>query len=153
MRIWIVLVVWGLISCKEIKNCQLVEDTNYAIVRFYRADTLPKTVKEVAFLEILENDSTFYIHSMRDTLDDDTLTATAVFINPADTLVRYRFLTDSMDFLLQLTYDRHLRIYDDDCDPVYSFRLKSASSDEFDSVAILNPTLNKNISNNVEIFL
>ncbi|MFH6983921.1 hypothetical protein [Marinoscillum luteum] len=150
MRSGIVLMlgVWLVISCHEIKDCTLETSTDYAIVRFYRADTTVKTVKEVAFSKIYEPVSGYYISSM-----EDTVVAIGLFLNPADTRVTYLFETDSIDYELTMEYKPHLRIYYDECDPVYSFRLDTAYSPNFDSVDMVNNVLDKVVVTNLEIYL
>ncbi|MEQ8583936.1 MAG: hypothetical protein RIC30_15830 [Marinoscillum sp.] len=156
MRSGIVLMlgVWLAVSCQEIKDCTLETSTDYSVVRFYRADTTVKTVKEVAFMRIYEPDvSNYNISTMEDNIDDDTIVVTGLFLNPADTRVTYLFETDSIDYELTMEYKPHLRIYYDECDPVYSYKLDTAYSPNFDSVAMVNNVLDKVVTTNLEIYL
>lgn len=154
MRTGIVLVIWLLISCNEIKDCDLVNSREFAKVTFYRADTTVKTEKEVAFTEIAESGGAFYITSMeQDTTDDDTLFTVDLPVNPAETVVEYRFETDTADFELWLRYRKHLRIYYEECDPVYNFILDSVRATGFDSVVLAAPLLDVQNPTNVEIYL
>ncbi|WP_421892229.1 hypothetical protein [Marinoscillum sp.] len=150
MRSGIVLMlgVWLAVSCQEIKDCTLETSTDYSIVRFYRADTTVRTVKEVAFGKIYIAGDPDNILSM-----NDTVVVTGLFLNPADTRVTYLFETDSIDYELTMEYKPHLRIYYDECDPVYSYKLDTAYSPNFDSVVMVNNVLDKVVSTNLEIYL
>lgn len=146
--------IWLMLSCQEIKDCTLEPSTDYAVVRFYRGDTSVKTEKTVAFTRVYESEvSNYYISNMADTLEDDTVNVIGLYLNPVDTLVTYLFETDTITYELTMTYTPHLRIYYDECDPVYSYKLDTAYSPNFDSVAIFSEILDKNIPSNVEIYL
>lgn len=154
MRIGFVILVWLGISCNEVKDCDLVNSRQYAVVAFYRADTTVQTSKEVAFEIIFESEGKFYVTSMElDTLEDDTLIAVGLPVNPATNEVNYSFETDSMTFELYLHYRKHLRIYYEECDPVYNFILDSIRGTGFDSVAVIENLLDIQNQINVEIYL
>ena len=94
----------------------------------------------------------FYISSTQDTINDDTISVTGLFLNPVNESVTYIFETDSIDYDLTMEYTEHLRIYYDECDPVYSYKIDTAYSTTFDSVVIINPALDKIVPGNVEIY-
>lgn len=149
----LITALWLGISCQEIKDCTLETSTDFAIARFYHVDSAEQQSKTVAFRSITEQDVTdFYLTSMSDTLDDDTLNAIGLFINPQVEQVTYLFATDTINYELTLEYTPHLRIYYEECDPVYSFQLDTAYSTQFDSVVITNKFLDKIVPTNVEIY-
>lgn len=153
MRIWIVLLAWMVISCNEIEDCKISSSQDYAVVRFVWADSIPKTIREVAFTGIFEEDSMFYIRSMQDTLDDDTLTALVLPLNPADTEVSYYFFTDSVEYILNLSYSKKIEIFYQDCPPTFNYELDTAYSPNFDSVVVVGKPIESQIPVNVEIYL
>lgn len=153
MRFIIVLFFWTLISCTESRYCELASETDYAIVRFYRADTIVKTSRSVAFRSITEAGNQFYLQSMSDTINDDTLNAVALFVNPEVDQTSYIFVTDSITYELDLVYKKSLSIYDVECEPVYRYILDTLQSEQFDRVVLINPFLDLDINTNVEIYL
>tara|TARA_A100001015_G_C14912682_1_gene681089 strand:+ start:782 stop:1252 length:471 start_codon:yes stop_codon:yes gene_type:complete len=150
LAIWMVWLAW---SCQEIKDCELVTSTDFAIVGFFMADTSEQLAKTVAFSLIREESvDNFYISSTQDTIDDDTTEVVGLFLNPVAESVTYIFETDSINYDLTMEYTEHLRIYYDECDPVYSYKLDTVYSSTFDSVAIANRALDKIVPGNVEIY-
>ncbi|WP_421874652.1 hypothetical protein [Marinoscillum sp.] len=149
---FIIVGVWLAISCQEIKDCELESSREFAIVRFYRADTSVQVTKEVAFSLVTDPQSEYYISSTADTIDDDTVRVMGLWLNPQGTEVNYVMTTDSIDYELKILYTPHLRIYYDECDPVYSFKLDSVYSPNFDSVAIANRVLDLAVPTNVEVY-
>jgi hypothetical protein len=145
--------VW-LLSCQEIKDCELESSTDYAILRYYEADSVSQNTKTVAFINVSEVDVSAYVISSIFDSDstNDTVNAVALFTNPTDTLVKYLFETDSIIYDLTLDYKPHLRILYDECDPVYSYKLDTAYSTNFDSVVVRNNILDREVSTNIEVY-
>ncbi|MFY0605670.1 MAG: hypothetical protein JXR10_03085 [Cyclobacteriaceae bacterium] len=145
--------IWLMLSCQEIKDCGLESSTDYVIVKYYEADSVDKEVKTAAFTVVREeNNSLFVVSTMADTLEDDTVSLTGLFVNPNDTLVNYIFETDSINYNLTLDYKPHLRIYYDECDPVYSYVLDTAYSSNFDSVVLINNILDRAVDTHIEVY-
>ena len=137
----IITVVWAVFSCQEIKDCELETSRDYALVGFYEADSVDKEVKTVAFTQIAATDyHRYYISNVTDTLDDDTITATYLPLYSEAESITYSFDTDSLNYLLTIEYTLHLRIYYDECEPVFSYIIDTAYSDQFDSVAVIFDT-------------
>lgn len=133
-----------MISCQEIKDCDLESSRDYAIIGFFEADSVEKENKTVAFSSIYSPDyNLYYISSVADTLDDDTVSATGLYLYSEAEIITYAFNTDSINYELTIEYTPHLRIYYDECDPVYSYKIDTAYSNEFDSVAILYKPLDE----------
>lgn len=156
MRIGLILIIgiWLMISCQEIKECDLDTSTDYAIAGFYQFIDDEKEYDTILFDQITEKYSDlYYITSRADTTDDDTLSLVPLYLDPSDTVVTYVFETRDVDYELTMVYTKHLRIYYDDCDPVYSYKLDTAYSDEFDSVAIYSRLVDKQVSVNVELYI
>lgn len=145
--------IWLMLSCQEIKDCSLESSTDYVIVRYYDADSVDKEVKTVVFSFVGEENNTFsYLSSTADTTDNDTVSLNVLFVNPNDTLVNYIFETDSINYNLTLDYKPHLRIYYDECDPVYSYVLDTAYSSNFDSVVVINNILDRVVDTHIEVY-
>lgn len=143
-----------MISCNEIKDCELETSTDFAIVGFYRFIEDEKAFDTLVFDLIKEkNSDRFYISSTElDEIADDTISIVGLPLNPADTIVTYVFEREGVDHELTLVYTNHLRIYYDECDPVYSYKLDTAYGDQFDSVAIFNRVIDRAVASNVEIY-
>ncbi len=136
----LILGLWSVVSCQEIKDCELETSRDYAIVGFYESDSVEKEVKTVAFAKVYapDYDDYYYISSTSDTtLTDDTISATGLYLYSEAETIDYLFETDSINYSLTIEYTPHLRIYYDECDPVYSYKIDTAYSNEFDSVAII----------------
>lgn len=155
-----VFISWCAFACQEIKECQLETSSDYAWVKMYEADSASKTLKqEVAFDSVYTTgqfvntfQERFIVTTIADTIEDDTTNVFPVFLYNGGTEITYRFDTDSTDYDLTVRYIPHLRIYDPECDPVYSYKLDTAFSDTFDSVAVVNRVLDMEFSDNVEIY-
>lgn len=148
-----IFVLWLVFSCQEIKNCELESSTDYLITNFYRSDTSVQTSKTVAFTSIKSLESPYYLTSVLDTVDDDTLSAMVLFLNSEVKKTTYIFETESLDYELTIEYTPHLRIYYEECDPVFSYKIDTAYSDQFDSVVVVNPTLDWEVTKNLELYL
>ena len=136
---FLIIAIWAAISCQEIKDCELDSSRDYAIVGFYEADSADQYEKTVAFSKIHAPDYDFYaISTITDTTtSDDTISVTGLYLYSEEEIITYAFETDSIDYQLTIEYTPHLRIYYDECDPVYSYKIDTAYSDEFDSVAVI----------------
>lgn len=137
--------IWLVISCQEIKECELETSREAAIVRFYSIDTV-ENVREVAF------DRIDVFNSYDTTLQGDTISLIGLPLNPRTKQITYQFTVDTLEYLLTMEYTPHLRIYYDECDPVYSYKLDTAYSNEFDSVVVANKVLDYAVPTNVEIY-
>ncbi|WP_258100256.1 hypothetical protein [Marinoscillum pacificum] len=153
--LFIVIGVWlAIASCQEIKDCELESSTEYAWVYFYEADSVEQYEKTVAFSLVQEESSEYYLFS---TLDDDTVaydttTYMPLLLNGETHEVKYLFDTDSIQYELTMLYEPHLRIYYDECEPVYSFKLDSVYSPDFDSVVLVNRNVDIAVGTNVEVY-
>ncbi|HCX20306.1 MAG: hypothetical protein CMB80_06740 [Flammeovirgaceae bacterium] len=153
--LFIVIGVWlAIASCQEIKDCELESSTEYAWINFYEADSLEQYEKTVAFSVVTEESSNFYLYSTldEDTSAYDTTTFMPLWLNSQSNEVHYLFETDSINYELTMLYTPHLRVYYDECEPVYSFKLDTAYSSDFDSVVIVNEVLDWTVGSNVEVY-
>lgn len=141
-----ILGVWLVFSCQEIKDCELETSTDYVIARFYRADTSAQIDSIVFFQRIYELDNATYFGA-------DSTDAIGLPLNPQVEIVNYVIDIDTLGFDLTIEYKPHLRIYYDECSPVYSYKLDTAYSSTFDSVAIVSKNLDKYVNTNIEIYL
>jgi len=141
--------IWLVFSCNEIKECDLDTSTDYAIVKFYRGDTTVQTAKTDTVQLIQAIADSIYKFYQADTL---VLSNLNLPLFPESKQITYQLMLDSVNYDLTFYYTPHLRIYYSDCDPVYSYMLDSVFSSTFDSVAIKNKILNINVSSNVELY-
>ena len=153
--LFIVIGVWlAIASCQEIKDCELESSTEYAWVRFYEVDSVEQYEKKVSFSLVKEETSNFYFYSTLndDTTDYDTTSFMPLYFNGDTHEVKYLFDTDSIQYELTMIYTPHLRIYYDECEPVYSFKLDSVYSPDFDSVVLVNKNVDIAVGTNVEVY-
>lgn len=148
----LIVAVWAAIGCQEVKKCGLDSSRDYVLVGFYeplqedsenQEEPEDPEQKTVAFSLIYSPEYQFhYISNVADTIDDDTVTAVGLPLPPDAGIITYAFDTDSVNYLLTIEYEPHLRIYYDECDPVFSYRIDTAYSDQFDSIAVVFRPLN-----------
>lgn len=151
--IFVVLGIWLLLACQEIKDCSLESSTDYAIAGYYVADSAEQYPRVAKFNRVYEQNVTnYYISSITDTIADDSVQLVGLPVYDQAEVVTYIFETDSVTYDLEIRYKPHLRIYYDECDPVYSFRLDTVVSTTFDSVVVINPALDRAVSENIEIY-
>lgn len=168
MRIWILILGWLVISCNHIEDCTISSSQDYAVVRFFWADSTPKTPRPVGFDLMYESNEEFYLSVVEDTFrityqpypplndtirNDTTIMALILPFDPADTMVHYSFETDSMDFHVSMIFSKNFEIYYHDCPPAFNYELDSAYGVGFDSVALINPTIDSQIPVNIELYL
>lgn len=170
MRIWIVILAWAVISCNEIEDCKIESSQNFAIVQFFRADTvIPNNIaKEVGFDLMYVADRTFYYYAWEDSIEyrsnpyppedtvhfnDTTVTRFFLPLNPAEDSVTYIFETDTIDYELTMLYSKDIEIFYDECEPTYNYQLEGVRSVGFDTVILSNPSIDRRIKLNVEIYL
>ncbi|RED98874.1 hypothetical protein [Marinoscillum furvescens] len=150
---FIVLGIWLLLACQEIKDCGLESSTDYAIAGYYVADSAEKTPRVAKFNKVYEvGVSNYYISNVEDTIADDSVQLVGLPVYDQAEQVTYIFETDSVDYELDILYKPHLRIYYDNCDPVFSFKLDTVLSTTFDSVVVVNPALDRVVPENIEIY-
>lgn len=145
MRKLLVVLIGIAFSCNEIKECDLDPNIAFTVMVFYNSSD--STIKQVNFksVELSNVEGRFVIDSVR--------TGFAFNLDPAIESITYLFETDSDTYDLTLDYSiNDVSIYSIDCEPSLAFSLTEASSSQFDSVALVNPILNKDIPINVEIY-
>lgn len=141
----IIIGVWILFSCQEIKDCELESSRDDVIVKFYDIDTVTN-VREVTFDQI-------DVFNLTDTsLRNDTITSIGLPLQSQTRQITYMFTIDTLEYDLTMKYTPHLRIYYDECDPIYSYKLDTVYSNEFDSVVLVNKVLDYAVPTNVEIY-
>ncbi len=135
-----------MLGCNEVKVCNLDENRKLALVTFYiqpgeQADTL-------IFNRVISDRSPYFFYS-----DLDTLLGAAFFpLNPEEDFTDFELETDSLTYDLSFTYQREFSVYNTDCDPSIRFFDLTGTSEIFDSVAIINPILNREQLINVEAY-
>ncbi|MEL7146759.1 MAG: DUF6452 family protein [Bacteroidota bacterium] len=140
------LLIVALIGCKDIKDCQLKDDTSFFVIALFDRDTTSST-ESIAFTSIIEEslNGAFYL--------DTTMSVFGLPVNTTDTTTTYFFQSELGADTLVVSYDFQYNIFFEDCEPVQSFFDLSVLSHTFDSLVIVNENLNNEIIRNVEIYL
>lgn len=151
MKLWKILLLWALMACNEIKDCQLDPNREYATMLFYSFDSLmldtpKKTLKALDYngMEISTYPDVVF--------EGDSTTSLGLFLNSGDTTITYRFITDSLTYELQLGYQHSLFLYDLECPPTFSYKNLAPSSGQFDSILVVSPILKNDFPLNLEIY-
>lgn len=132
----LVIVIWG---CNEIEQCQLESNRDGFTLGFY------KLSDSTAY------ESTSFLVTPGFIFEDSI---DVVFpLDPQDTTVTYVFVTDSMDYNLELSYDAIYYLFSPDCDPSIRFFDLKVLSTNFDSVAVISDIVDIQIPLNFEIYL
>jgi hypothetical protein len=86
-------------------------------------------------------------------LELDTLNSFGLPLDLTQEKVNYTFYTDSMSYLLELSYKNEIRIFDVNCDPVIRFYDLEIQRTNFDSVVLIGSEINLNFFPiNIEIY-
>ncbi|XOV92469.1 MAG: DUF6452 family protein [Bacteroidota bacterium] len=145
VRIILFFALIGMLSCNEIKECELDENRKFANIEFYYAGSeLP--IDSLIFDEIYSPASPYI------SLQDTFLGGFGLPLDPAIDLTEYIFKTDSGEYNLSFTYQREFSVYSVDCDPSVKFYDLTCTSLSFDSIAVINPILNRDELTNVEVY-
>ena len=136
-----------IVSCNDIKDCQLVDDTNFVVIALFDQDTTSQT-ESLDFTGItMEGLSIPILNS------DTTLSVFALPINTLDSVATFYFESElGMDTMV-VSYDNQYYIFFEECDPAQSFFNLEVISHTFDFVNVINSDLNDEIVRNIEIFL
>ncbi|MEP0366043.1 MAG: hypothetical protein ABJN36_14985 [Cyclobacteriaceae bacterium] len=141
----LVFLLFGLaLACNEIRECDLDPDVEFAIVGFF--NSADSTEREVAFKS--------FSTSLSDGVSTiDTGTYYQFYLDPTNEEITYYFETDSDTYDMTFTYEiNSVNLYSLDCGATFKYDSLQASSNSFDSIAVVGPILNKNITLNVEIY-
>ena len=142
-----------IVSCNDIKDCQLVDDTNFIVFALFDLDTTSLT-ESVDFSSITMKDLNFRLIGFDETeRSDTTLSIFALPINTFDTIATYYFESDLGMDTMEIRYQSQYYIFFEECEPAQNFFDLEVLSHTFDSVNVINSDLNDEIIRNVEIFL
>ena len=152
-KLIIIISCIAVISCNEIRECDLNPETELVGLAFFQApDSTERIPKTVTF------DSVTNSSNIRFTRLDTALQFAPVLLDPTSNQISYYFETDSNTFELLLEYRvSKVALYSLDCGGGFSYDSLQASailidSIRFDSVAVSFNSVNKNIPVNVEVF-
>jgi len=139
--------VLALISCNDIKDCQLKDDTSGVVIALFDLDTTSVT-------ERLDFTSITIENLERPLLNvETTLSAFALPVNKLDTTITYFFESDAGMDTMVLSYKSQYYIFFEECDPAQRFFDLKVISHTFDSTSVVNTELNNEIIRNVEVYL
>lgn len=141
------------IGCNAIKDCQLVDDTNFIVFALFDRDTTSLT-ESADFSSITMKDLNLRLIGFDQTQRvDTTLSIFALPINTLDTVATYYFESNLGLDTMKIRYNSQYYIFFEECDPAIRFFNLEVVSHTFDSVSVVNDELNNEIIRNVEIFL
>ena len=143
-RIVYFLFIIGVLGCNEIKECDLDDNRKFAVIEFYHISD--SSIRDTLIFNQIYNLESPY------NFGDTILEITGLPLDPSSDFTSFVFETDSGDFDLDFDYKREFSVYDVDCDPSIKFYDLTGSSTAFDSVAIVNPILNRDEFTNVKIY-
>lgn len=133
----------GLTRCNEIKDCQLDSNSDLVVVVF--SDLNDQGL-------IFSFDSIKLSEPEQVVFGTDTITGLLLPLDLNTNEVEYTFYTDTTDYILQLTYNTEITLYDSQCEPSYRFYALDAQSEQFDSIRVVSDLLNTKILLNLEIY-
>ena len=141
------------ISCNEIKDCQLADDTNFIIFALFDKDTTSLT-ESADFSSVTMKDLNLRLIGFDQTQRvDTTLSRFALPINTLDSMATYYFESNLGFDTMEIRYSSQYFIFFEECEPAKTFFNLEVVSHTFDSVSVVNSDLNNEIVRNVEIFL
>lgn len=145
----LIYIISGLIffSCNDIKDCQLVDDTNVVVFALFDRDTTSQR-ESIDFTSITMADLDIPILNF-----DTTLSVFALPVNTFDSVASFYFESELGQDTMVISYQNQYYIYFEECDPAQSFFDLKVISHTFDSVNVVNSDLNDEIVRNVEVYL
>ncbi len=143
-RIAFFLITMSILACNEIKDCDLDENRKFAVIAFY--DFSDSTIRDTLIFNQVYSPQSPYLFA------DTILEVVGLPLDPTDDFTSFVFETDTGDYDLNFSYKREFSVYDVNCDPSIRFYDLSCTTSAFDSVAIVNPILNREEFTNVEIY-
>ncbi|MEP1034012.1 hypothetical protein [Ekhidna sp.] len=140
------IILFGLliISCEDIENCGTNDDLDFMAVRFYDLESAAE--KKIGFTITAEN-SPYSFTPFTDS------TGVGLPLNPDDPTTTFFFDSDTSHFELEISYaEKQVTIFDQKCDPSYTFIGLDTVRQTFDSTVVVGTVTNRQISTNVEIY-
>ena len=132
------------LSCSDIPDCTLDAEPSAVIVEFFNKEDSVLSSLTFSAIRALDTDSIFY--------QDSTLSTYDLQLNPNSGISTFLFFQDSDSDTLELHYARSIQIISEQCGPTIGFSDISVSSHTFDSVAVINNFLNRQLTENIEIY-
>ena len=132
-----------LLSCQDIANCDANDEQRLMVLEFLSLET--KEPRKVGFLIGSGNVVYEGIYSLDSTLVNLPL-------DPNNPETSFFFLTDTSSFGLTVSYETQVSIFDDDCEPSFTFMNLDTISYSFDSLSIPGRITNRQIETNVQVF-
>ncbi len=134
-------------SCREIRDCQLNDETDFFAIRFFDRDTTNLAQPVMLSRVAIEGTGLNAIGI------DTTLTTLGLFVNDFDTVTTYFFESDLGLDTLTVSYQSEYFIFFEDCDPAQRFFDFKVIKHTFDSLIVNDTILNRRATDNVQIFL
>ncbi len=145
-----VLCVLVVVSCLDEPDC--VKDADTALVIQFKRLIDGKNDTLIFYrVEAQGADSIFYGQNP-DVLDTLRGTPVVVSVNPYATSTEFTFYFPVLERKLDVGYTRSARFISEECGSEVSFSRLRIIQTEFDSVRLVNPTLSKSRTVNIEIY-
>ena len=138
------LIVFLLVlACNDIKDCDLDENRNFAVVSFY--DKSDGTLRDTLYFNRVISPG--YIYEI-----DSVFGSVALPLDPNGEIMEFELETDTLNYDLTVQYSTIVTIPSVECGPSVKIEDLQWSSSAFDSVALVNPILNYDELINAEIY-
>lgn len=140
-----ILLVIAIGSCQDIENCDTNDEWNFMIVDFLDRET--QTPVKIGFT-ITASGSPFQFVPFEDS------TGIGLPLDPNSETVTFSFdsLGTSVSYSLEVSYDTQVSIFDEDCEPSFTFMNLDTVSYSFDSLSIPGRITNRQVDSNVQVF-
>ena len=66
-------------------------------------------------------------------------------------MIRYDFFTDSIDYFVEILYQTQANVYGEDCPASLHYSQLEIGAYNFDTVIVTNPSLDRRITENIEV--
>lgn len=138
-----ILILIGAFACQDIESCAANDEQGFMILEF--RDIESSQAKKVGFVIGSGNTTYSGIYS-----SDSTLVGLP--LDPNSTETSFFFLTDTSSFDLTMGYETQVSIFDEGCDPSFTFMNLDTIQYSFDSLSIPGRITNRQIGTNVQVF-
>lgn len=135
----------GFCACQDIENCDANDEQRFMVVRFLEKES--GQPKEANF-SITDSGSPIEFLILED------LTGVALPLNPNSETATFFFdsLETNVHFELEMGYKTQVSVFDEACDPSFTFINLDTVRYTFDSLSIPGRITNRQIETNVQVF-
>ncbi|MBU2915323.1 MULTISPECIES: DUF6452 family protein [Reichenbachiella] len=134
-----------LMACQNEPECDLERPYDEINMGFYDFETLEIDTLRYDLIGTAGSDSLLYTSA-------DTLSVFTFPLNPSADTLAYYFVTGVSIDTIQLKYDRKLEWLSERCGPFFKYQNLKIVYHTFDSVSVIQSTIDSSIDENIQVY-